>query len=401
MAGGSRKVGGSVPGKGTRLTAAREGELSSPLPIKPLPSTTARKEKVKVRHVKHFLDKIIWGREDQAIKHPYYIKFLDKTQFTMGVLGVMITQYFVVARPGHFWMWYLFCTPVVIALRIMHFKRVGWQYFLLDFCYFVILLSILHVTLLYDPSTSHRVLFRILFIYANGPLVWAVVLWRNSLVFHDIDRMSGVFIHIMPCLLYYCAHWHGCLTSAWFTEPVYFLPPSQPRDAIDTFDFALATLGYLVWQVLYFVKTEVIDRKTLEARPDLLTSLRWLTTDQKNAFSLLVLAICRWLGIMGPTEAYDARSIKTKLIFVTGQLVYTSMTFVPTPLLFTSHPLHSLYIQLIFVAAVHNGASYYIEVFAKMYHNKLHLLSQTELSTGALAPPTAAAMSTKGDYDEM
>ncbi|KAF0689275.1 Aste57867_19254 [Aphanomyces stellatus] len=339
-----------------------------------------KKEKVKLGHVKHFLGKIIWGLEDQSIKDPYYVKFLDKTQFTLGVLGVMLTQYFIVARPTHFWIWYLFCTPVVIALRIIYFKRVGWQYFLLDFCYFVIFCSMLHVTTFYDSDRF----FRVLFIYANGPLVWAVVLWRNSLVFHDVDRMSGVFIHLMPCLLYYAIRWYGC-------APLFALPrfPSTdpPHDSLDVVDFTFATILYLFWQACYFVKTEMFDREKLDARPELLTSLRWLTTDKKNGFSLFVLSLCRAMRVMGPTEEYNSRTTKTKLIFLAAQLVYTLGTFAPTPFLFRSHFVHCAYIQFIFAAAVHNGASYYIEVFAKMYEKKLTVVDNTAASHG------------KGDYD--
>ncbi|RHY18806.1 hypothetical protein DYB25_003464 [Aphanomyces astaci] len=183
----------------------------------------------------------------------------------------------------------------------------------------------------------------------------------------------------------------------------YFLPPSHAQDSLDGVDFAYAIIGYLIWQVLYFVKTEVVDRAALDARPDLLTSLRWLTTDRKNGFSLLVLGLCRYGGIMGPTEAYDPRTIKTKAIFVAAQLVYTVVTFAPTPLLFTSHFLHCMYIQLIFVAAVHNGASYYFEVFAKLYHHKLLLLLQHEADDGGTTVPTApgaASTSSKGDYTD-
>ncbi|CAK4073476.1 unnamed protein product [Aphanomyces euteiches] len=340
-----------------------------------------KKDKVKLGHVKHFLDKIIWGHEDQSIKDPYYVKFLDKTQFTLGVLGVMLTQYFVVARPSHFWLWYFVCTPIVIALRIIYFKRVGWQYFLLDFCYFVIACSMTHVTFFYD--STH--LFRVLFIYANGPLVWAVVLWRNSLVFHDVDRMSGVFIHLMPCLLYYSIQWFGCASPLSIFSGSSGQPASGPVDSLELADFGYATIGYLIWQTLYFAKTEVVDREKLDARPDLLTSLRWLTTDKKNGFSLFVLAICRQIGVMGRTEEYDPKTTKTKIIFVTGQFVYTFCTFLPTILIFRSHFLHCLYIQFIFAAAVHNGASYYFEVFAKIYQKKL--------------VPDAATTSGKGDYE--
>jgi hypothetical protein len=33
---------------------------------------------------------------------------------------------------------------------------------------------------------------------SNGPLAGAIVMWKNSLVFHDIDKMISLFIHIYP-----------------------------------------------------------------------------------------------------------------------------------------------------------------------------------------------------------
>lgn len=31
-------------------------------------------------------------------------------------------------------------------------------------------------------------LLKIVFMFSMGPLLWAVPLWRNSLVFHDVDK---------------------------------------------------------------------------------------------------------------------------------------------------------------------------------------------------------------------
>lgn len=33
---------------------------------------------------------------------------------------------------------------------------------------------------------------------SQGPLLTAIVVWGNSLVFHDIDKLTSVFIHIYP-----------------------------------------------------------------------------------------------------------------------------------------------------------------------------------------------------------
>lgn len=33
---------------------------------------------------------------------------------------------------------------------------------------------------------------------SNGPLLWAIITWRNSLVFHDLDKITSVMIHAFP-----------------------------------------------------------------------------------------------------------------------------------------------------------------------------------------------------------
>lgn len=35
---------------------------------------------------------------------------------------------------------------------------------------------------------------------SNGPLAIAVIAWKNSLVFHDIDKITSLYIHIAPPL---------------------------------------------------------------------------------------------------------------------------------------------------------------------------------------------------------
>src|SRR4051794_7827254 len=34
----------------------------------------------------------------------------------------------------------------------------------------------------------------------TGPLAWAIVTWRNSMVFHSLDKITSMFIHITPTL---------------------------------------------------------------------------------------------------------------------------------------------------------------------------------------------------------
>ena len=57
--------------------------------------------------------------------------------------------------------------------------------------------------------------------------------------------------------------------------------------------------------------------------------------------------------------------------FVLVQAVYTLLTFLVVPLLWYSIWLHSLYLLVIFVVALVNGAQYYFHVFAVRYIEKI------------------------------
>ena len=74
---------------------------------------------------------------------------------------------------------------------------------MIDFCYFVIFCTLMNIFLVKSSS----LFFKVCFIYANGPLTAAVLIWRNSLIFHDYDKIVTVYIHLLPSMLYYTLRW--------------------------------------------------------------------------------------------------------------------------------------------------------------------------------------------------
>jgi hypothetical protein len=66
----------------------------------------------------------------------------------------------------------------------MLYKSRDWHYFLADLCYVVNFA--LTIFLLVLPWS--RSLFIAVYALANGPVVWAVYAWRNSMVFHSMDK---------------------------------------------------------------------------------------------------------------------------------------------------------------------------------------------------------------------
>jgi hypothetical protein len=139
----------------------------------------------------------------EAEEQPSYVKFFDKLAFTFGVLNILVCQYFLLNTPAFFWLWYSFIVPILLCARFYYFSRLGWHYFMIDFCYYVLLCTLVNIFILKDSTTF----FKTCFIYATGPLVVAILIWRNSLIFHDYDKIVSVYIHLLPSMLYYTLRW--------------------------------------------------------------------------------------------------------------------------------------------------------------------------------------------------
>ena len=200
------------------------------------------------------------------------------------------------------------------------------------------------------------------FLLANGPLAFAVPVWRNSLVFHDLEKITSLYIHVYPGLLLFALRWYPSSPSA--------AAALDACGAMRVTDLLPAAAVYLAWQLMYYIKIEILDRARLDADPSLQTSLRWLAKDRKNLLHRLVLKLTRATGVLGPAENFDHRSHKTKAIFVLTQFVYTLLTCLPALVIYDSFSLHVAFGLGMFTLAVFNGANYYIDVFSVRYQSK-------------------------------
>jgi hypothetical protein len=151
--------------------------------------------------IKHTARKHICGDENLSIrahieetsKSPPVVKFVDKLSFTIGVLWLMVTEWWMLLYPETFGKFYSFSISAFIALRYYMYKKEKYQYFLYDMCYFVDFTCILQVWAM--PSSWHTKLdvlipeslrgraahafFLINFSLVAGPLAWAIPLWRS------------------------------------------------------------------------------------------------------------------------------------------------------------------------------------------------------------------------------
>lgn len=109
----------------------------------------------------------------------------EKASFIAGVLNIFITGYLVGAHPELFHYWYTIQLAYFMPIRIYNYKKKGYHYFLADLCYFVNFLTLLSI---YVFPRSKRLLISS-FCLAFGNNAIAIAMWRNSLVFHSMDKV--------------------------------------------------------------------------------------------------------------------------------------------------------------------------------------------------------------------
>ncbi|GAB5593121.1 hypothetical protein Unana1_08021 [Umbelopsis nana] len=183
---------------------------------------------------------------------------------------------------------------------------------------------------------------------------------QSALVFHSLDKVTSVFIHIFPALVTYVIRWMPELAST-MSVPIMTAYRNKRFPALaDESGMTLkeslmmSTVVYIIWQALYFVFIMVQRREKVE-KGLRLTSYSWLLDDRNGKKNLI-------------QRASFALGARYKLqMFMLLQLTYNIFTVIPTVLLYRHFKLHTAFLIIMFAVSVWNGASYYIEVFSRRY----------------------------------
>ncbi|KAI8380905.1 uncharacterized protein BYT42DRAFT_564637 [Radiomyces spectabilis] len=287
------------------------------------------------------------------------VQLRDKISFVIGVSNACVAPALALRYPS--WIPGFYSTQLVLllTLRYVIYRSKRWHYFIFDMCYFVNGMMILFLQAL--PWSKE--LFIAIFCLTNGPVAWAIVTWRNSLVFHSLDKVTSVFIHIFPPLVTYIIRWMPELQTDSYCSSSDIAKayrdarfPALAELSHMRFKDAMiySTLAYAVWQALYFIFVMVRRREKVESGLRL-TSYSWLLNDTHGKKGFI-------------QKAAFCFGSKYKLhMFMLLQLVYNVVTSMPTYLLYKYFWLHSLFLIAMFATSVWNGATYYIEVFSRRY----------------------------------
>lgn len=141
---------------------------------------------------------------------------------------------------------------------------------------------------------------------------------------------------------------------------VKFSDPGSPEHYSLLSMMIWATVPYIMWQLAYHLLITVRRADKIAAgRP---TSFTWLRKSYAKT----------WLGkiVLSMPESLQEPA------FMVIQYSYALLTMIPCPIWFWSHWASSAFMMTMFVWSVHNGATYYIDIFGKRFQKELEELKK-------------------------
>jgi Protein of unknown function (DUF2838) len=142
---------------------------------------TADEQLEKYRHsMRHSVDRLT--KQWNAIAT---VTIREKISFIAGVMNIFISGYIMGACPEYFYWWYTAQLAYFMPIRLYSYHKRGYHYFLADLCYFVNLLAMLSIWVF--PQSKRLLIGTYCLSYGNNAV--AIAMWRNSLVFHSMDKV--------------------------------------------------------------------------------------------------------------------------------------------------------------------------------------------------------------------
>jgi len=276
------------------------------------------------------------------------VRTREKISFFFGVMSLVFSALLFGLAPQYVHISYTLQSLCLLPYRFYKYKKLQWHYFLFDLCYYV---NILNFVFLWIFPQSPA-LFVACYCLSHGSVASAIITWRNSLVFHDSDKVTSLFIHIYPPFTFtVIRHFYPGAEERF--PALKQLPHLHPWRAL-----LLSSAIYLVWQFLYW-KLVYVDRRKKVESGQRTTSLSWMLNKP---------------GLIGNfLSKYKPEN--RELIFMLGQYFYSVLTDVPPVFVLYDSPFWSgAYILFILSVSVWNGGGFYIEVFGRKFERELEAL---------------------------
>ncbi|ESO91083.1 hypothetical protein LOTGIDRAFT_233560 [Lottia gigantea] len=260
----------------------------------------------------------------------------EKLVYVISIGTIILLTHSLMASQWLLPYYYTISTPCLLLIRTIIYWKFRWHYFLLDFCYYGNILWFAFIWI----APHHGDLFSVAFAIANGPLLWAMVIYRNSLVLHSIDKVTSVYIHILPAFLSFVIRWYPEESSSKW--PCHFIPLLSEWSFI--WLVAVPAASFIGHNILVTLLTCIC-----KPPEHYQTSYRYLTS-KTSTF------IYRAINLCGPKYRI--------LLYLIFNWLFCLASFTMTILWYNYFIAHIVYLSLMFLVITFNGARFYLDVFS-------------------------------------
>ncbi|KAF8204844.1 hypothetical protein BJ912DRAFT_1052166 [Pholiota molesta] len=324
------------------------------------------------------------------------VRTREKVSFFFGVMTLLFTALMFGLAPQWIHIAYTVIGLYLLPLRYYQYKKRAWHYFLFDLCYYVTILNFVYIWIF--PSSPE--LFVACYCLSHGSLASAVITWRNSLVFHDQDKVTSLFIHI-----------YGPLS---FTVIRHFYPQASQRfPALNEVSTLHPMKGILLSGVICESYVSARNGSDLGYRCNLANPLlEFVLVDRRakiqsgqrtTSFSFLLNENVEQLDACFPQFQND---IARHPSWAVNSAIYALLTEIPAIfLLYQSSFWSAVFLLVIFSVSVWNGGGFYIEVFGRKFERELEALrkeiAENSLKSGLSGASTPRTLSRGSSQSEL
>lgn len=296
----------------------------------------------------------------------------DEWAYILGLLNLTFSAWLAGAFPQCFWIFHAIKLVILLSYKLYLNFKVGRQYFLLDYCYTVNYWSIIYYALCVAKANIPAfnkanelnfmgpIVFRCLFTVCNGPLAASIILFKNSLVLHDWNRVAVLAVHWSPNIALWGMRWWPNLLQETFPDTFHFDCEGKQKGLFFDKDSCTGTfvqlwvyplVSYIVlWSIPYFLFFFVFAKKMIE----------------RNGYHTMYEDMKAEQPMKGILEKFS-ESLQP-LVYMGAHGAASSVAFLLGPILWHSFALHTLWLLICFFVAIYNGSTYNFEYFAKRYY---------------------------------
>ena len=302
----------------------------------------------------------------QHQERSYGDRGLSPVSFFIGLLNIALTGFILGRFPQHYWLFQFIKSLFLMSANAFIKWKKKTILYMLDLCWmvsiFYIIFSLISVLGTFGTHTlaitGSRFMWHMIFATANGPTAWSVIVLRNAMVFHNIEKWSSLYIHLSPALVTWAMRWHAdSVHKAW---PEVF---GSPLDDEATFGniFGAGVAFYLIHASMYVPWLLCYGR---------FHGFNLKKDDYDTVYQSLMKGLPHNLKVKIGYVEENKTALKPCLIYYTIHMLATFVSFAWAYICYESVWVHTAFCVAIFTASAWWGSMTYFKMMTMYYQSR-------------------------------